>query len=178
MFDALYFSQLLKNIDLQSLPVQHLATQLAQASPLQTVQSIWQWTQAHITYVGEIYDEWQSPMDTITKHTGDCEDMSCLVASLLSLNNIPNWLLLVGNSTWQQRHILNLVKIPQHVPLLVDTTVPTPFGQVPYGKDADVLAVYPAMPLGVPYLGGIPLNLTTFINLFSVLTSPYDLLSP
>jgi len=50
--------------------------------PFPTVEDAFNWVVAHIRYVREDKDYWQTPFETLMRMAGDCEDGAILLASL------------------------------------------------------------------------------------------------
>ena len=53
--------------------------------PFPTVDEAFNWLVAHIQYVREDKDYWQTPFETLMRLAGDCEDGAILLASLFRL---------------------------------------------------------------------------------------------
>jgi len=47
------------------------------------------WVASHITYSQDSYYHWQTPVETLTKRTGNCKDFAVLLCTLLRASGIP-----------------------------------------------------------------------------------------
>ena len=55
-------------------------------SSINTAEKFSKWLTENFSYQWEISNTWQNPTETMTKRTGDCEDFSILLCSLLRSN--------------------------------------------------------------------------------------------
>lgn len=170
---GLGFIELLNYIDTSSPELIMQAELLRKSTALETIQSTFEYVKQNITYVSDIKDHWQKPLATLQRGVGDCEDISNFFASLLTINGITNWLMVVKNHQWQQYHVINAVETKENGMLLLDTSIGQAFGSKPYYyNDVFVHGFYNVFgnkfspPLVVPF------SLNLFILIYSFLNNP------
>jgi len=174
---GLEFSSLLDYVDITSPELIAQAKLLRKNTPSATAKFTFEFVKQKFTYVSEKKDHWQKPLVTLQKKTGDCEDLSTLLASLLTINAVPNWLLVVRNHQWEQYHVINAVnplRVAYEPLLLLDPSIEQTFGSKPYYYDhVFIWGFYgvntdrPSLPLIIP----LPLNL--FMSIYSYIINPY-----
>lgn len=164
------FSDLLEYVDTTS-PEMIALAEIQRGSTIQeTAKITYDSIKRKFTYVTEKKDNWQKPMETLARGLGDCEDLSVFLASLFSINNIPNWLLVIKNQQWEQYHVLNAIEINGKDITLLDISIKQNFDSKPYYQNNVLIygfyAVNRTKP-SFPLLAPLPLNL--FIKLNSLL---------
>ena len=164
---GLEFIDLLEYVDTTSPELVALAEVQRGSSIQETAKITYNSVNRKFTYVTEKKDNWQKPLETLARGLGDCEDLSAMLASLFTINNIPNWLLVVKNHQWPQYHVLNAIELNGKGIILLDPSTKNKFGSKPYYQD-DVLiygfyAVNSPEP-SFPLLAPLPLNLFMMLN--------------
>lgn len=164
---GLEFSNLLEYVDTTSPEIVAIAEIHRGTTTQETAKITYNSIKRKFTYIGEKRDKWQKPLETLARGLGDCEDLAIFLASLFTINNIPNWLLVVKNHQWQQYHVLNAVEIDGKDITLLDVSIKQDFDSKPYYQDNvfiygfyAVNSTKPSFPLIVP----LPLNLFMMFN--------------
>lgn len=99
-------------------------------TPTQKANDIWEWVDKNIDY--NLRKEWQVPRELIASGSGDCEDISFLIASVLHGAGVKNSKIgigyVVGPQGREEPHVWNVVD-----GRIVDGTLPPNFeGQLQY----------------------------------------------
>lgn len=164
---GLEFSNLLEYIDTTSPEIIAIAEIQRGSNIQETAKITYNSIKQKFTYVSEKKDNWQKPLETLARGLGDCEDLSIFLASLFTINNISNWLLVVKNNKWSQYHVLNAIEINDKGITLLDLSINQDFDSKPYYQnDVIIYGFYsvnstkPSFPLLLP----IPLNLFMVLN--------------
>lgn len=165
---GLEFSDLLEYIDTTSPELVALAEIMRGSNVQETAKITYNSVNKKFTYVSETKDNWQKPLETLARGLGDCEDLSIFLASLLTINNIPNWLLVVKNQRWPQHHVLNAIEVNGEEIILLDPSTRNKFDSKPYYQDNVIIygfyAVKRSNKPSVPLILPIPLNLFMGLN--------------
>ena len=97
------------------------AIRTTSTTPLQKANDIWRWVSNNIDY--KLRKEWQPPDDLLARGSGDCEDISFLIASALHSSGVKNSTLsigyVIGPNGEQEPHVWNTVQGE-----VIDGTVP------------------------------------------------------
>lgn len=162
------FSDLLGYVDTTSAELVALANIHRGSTIKETTKITFNSVKHKFTYVSERKDRWQKPMETLARGLGDCEDLSIFFASLLAIDNISNWLLVVKNSQWVQFHVLNAVETDEKEIMLLDVSIKQEFDSKPFYQDNVLIygfhPVFKSATPFIPYMFPIPLNLFMGLN--------------
>ena len=136
-------SQLVKNGKKSPLIIE-LARRIVRGIPpkqwSKEIAAIQQWVKNNIRYTKDIrgVETIQTPEQTLRLRTGDCDDMSILVASLLETIGHPTRFKAIGFQPGSFNHVFPETKIA-HKWVSVETTEPVGLGWIPKGVRAQIV---------------------------------------
>ena len=65
-----------------------IPTNLSMGIHFSTLSQVNEWVNSNIVYTPDTTDTWQSPLETLTKGSGDCEDLAILKQAIVKENNL------------------------------------------------------------------------------------------
>lgn len=108
---------------------------LRQKDRIGEIRALFDYVQNNIRYVRDIreVETLQFPEQTMSQESGDCDDKSTLLASLLESIGHPTRFVAVGFKPGHYSHVFVDTRIGQNGWLTLDTTEPHPMGWRPPG---------------------------------------------